>query len=124
MPLIRWLNSIIAGLGSPCPSRVVCTCNSPICRSLLESKHVFCVCFIKFIHASTSIALMVKDDDENACSMIRLLQKVLNLSETKLPPKSDIIFSGTLYSAKMILHVDVRLSYDRSSIFLMIGNLL
>ena len=59
-----------------------------------------------------------------ACSMFRLLQKVLNLSETKLPLESDIIFSGSPYSAKIILHINIWLSADRSSVFLMIGNLL
>ena len=41
-----------------------------------------------------------------------LLQKVLNLSEMKLPPESDIIFFGILYSAKITLHVYIRLSPD------------
>ena len=45
------------------------------------------------------------------------------LSETKLLPESDIISFGSPYSAKITLHVKIRLSADRS-VFLMIGNLL
>ena len=56
--------------------------------------------------------------------MFRLQQKVLNLSETKLPPESDIIFFGNLYSTKIILNVSMKLSADKSSVFLMTGNLL
>ena len=48
----------------------------------------------------------------------------LNLSEMKLPPQSDIIFFGMPYSAKMILHANIRLPADRSSVFMMIENLL
>ena len=40
MPLIGWLNSIVAGLGSPCPSRVIHICNRAMCGSLLELKHL------------------------------------------------------------------------------------
>ena len=54
----------------------------------------------------------------NAWSMFRLLQNVFNLSETKLPPKSDIIFFGKPYSAKIILHVIMRLSADESFILI------
>ena len=50
--------------------------------------------------------------------MFRLLQNVLNLSETKLPPESDIIFVGNPYSATIILHVSTKLSADKSSVFL------
>ena len=53
MPLIRWLNSIIAGIGSPCPSGVRDICNMAMCGSPLESKHFFNVHFTNFIHAST-----------------------------------------------------------------------
>ena len=56
--------------------------------------------------------------------MFRLVQNVLNLSEIKLPPESDIIFFGKMYSEKTILHVSIKLSADKSSIFLMTGNLL
>ena len=103
MPLIGWLHSSNAGLGNPCPSGIVHICNSAICRSLLESlKHFFSVHTINFIHASTYPLLCWQYDDKNACSMFRLLPKVLNLSKIILPPESDIIFLGTPYSAKMI----------------------
>ena len=46
--------------------------------------------------------------------MFRLLQKVLNLSEIKLPSDSDINFFGSPYSAKITLHVSIRLSVDKS----------
>ena len=51
-------------------------------------------------------------DDENACSMFRFLQKAMNLSETKLLPESTIIFFGSLYSAKITLHISIRLSAE------------
>ena len=56
--------------------------------------------------------------------MLRPLQKVLNLSEMKLPPEFAIIFLGTLYSAKIILYINIRLSADISLVFLMIRNFL
>ena len=55
--------------------------------------------------------------------MLRLLQKVLNLSEMKLLPESDIILFGTPYSVKMILQINIRLTADRSLVFLTIRNL-
>ena len=55
--------------------------------------------------------------------MFKLLQKVLNLSETKSPPESDIIFFGSLYSGKLILMLILGyLLIDL--VFLMIRNLL
>ena len=96
-----------AGLRSPCPSGVICICNKAMCGSTLESKDFFSVCFTKFIHASTCLLLWWWLDNENACSMFRLLQMVLNLSEMKLPPESDIIFFGIPYSAKIILPVNI-----------------
>ena len=52
------------------------------------------------------------------------LQILLNLSEIKLPPASDINFFGKPYSEKLILCVGIGLSAGRSSVFLMTGNLL
>ena len=124
MPLIGRLNSIVAGVGSPCPSGVVHFCNMAMCESLVESKCFFSVGFINFMQASTCPLLWWWYGDKNACSMFRLFQKVLNLSETKLLPESDIIFLGIPYSAKIILHVNIRLSADRSLVFLLIENLL
>ena len=37
-------------------------------------------------------------DDDTACSMFRFLQNLLNLSEIKLQPASDIILFGKYYS--------------------------
>ena len=37
---------------------------------------------------------------QKACSMFRLLQKVLNLSEMKLPPESDIILIDMIPNLK------------------------
>ena len=48
--------------------------------------------------------------------MLRLLQKLLNLSETKLLPVSDINLHGTLYSADITFTVVIRLSADNPSI--------
>ena len=53
--------------------------------------------------------------------MFRLLQNVLNLSEINLRPESDIIFFGNQNFANIILLVSIRLSADKSSIFLMTG---
>ena len=92
MPMIGWSNNIVAGMGSPGLSRVILICNRAICGSPLESKHFLSVHFTTFIHASTCQLLWWSYDDENACPVLRLLQKVLNLSEVKLPPESDIIF--------------------------------
>ena len=57
--------------------------------------------------------------------MFRFLQNLLNLPEIKLLPLSDIIFLGKpLLRKKTILHVSIRLTADRFSVFLMTGNLL
>ena len=85
-------------------------------------QNIFNVCFTNFIHASTCSLFWWWYDDENACSMFKLLQNVLNLTEMKLPPKSDIIFFHSMYSAKIILQVSIRLSADKSSVFFMTGN--
>ena len=82
------------------------------------------VTFTNFIHASTCPLLWWWYDDENVYSMFRLLQNILNLSEMKLLAESDVIFYGSPYSAKIILHVSSRLSADMPSVFLMMGNLL
>ena len=50
MPLIKWLNTIVAGLGSPGPSRVIHIRNGAVCWSPLESKHFFSVCFTNVLH--------------------------------------------------------------------------
>ena len=50
--------------------------------------------------------------------MLRLLQNILNFSDTKLPPASDITLLGIPYYAVTILNVDIRLSADKLSIFL------
>ena len=46
------------------------------------------------------------------------VQNCLNLSESKLPPASDIIFLGKPYSEKIILHASIKLFVERSSVFL------
>ena len=75
------------------------------------------------MHASTCQLLSWWYDDENTCCMFRLQQNILNLSEIKLPPNSNIISFGKPYSEKkMILHVSIKLSADTFSIFLMTGN--
>ena len=48
--------------------------------------------------------------------MFRLLQNVLNLSEIKLPPESDIVYViHHFLKKKMILHISIKLSADKSS---------
>ena len=44
-------------------------------------------------------------------------------SKMKLPPVSDI-FLGNLYPEMITLHVNIKLSADKISVFLMTGNLL
>ena len=53
--------------------------------------------------------------------MFRLSQNLVNLSETKLLPMSDIMFLDKPYSETIILHASIRLSADRSAVFLMTG---
>ena len=79
---------------------------------------------MNLMHASTCLLLWWWYDDDVACLMFQILKNYVNLSETKLPPVSDIIFLGKLYSKKIILHVSIKLSADRSSVFLTTGNLL
>ena len=63
-----------------------------------------------------SITLVMVYDDV-ACSMFRFLQNCLNLSETKLPSVSDIIFLSKTFSEKIMLHIGIKLCVDRSSVF-------
>ena len=49
------------------------------------------------------------------------LQNCLNLSETKILPAYDIFFLGKNYSEKIVLHINIKLSMDRSSVFLITG---
>ena len=51
--LIWWLNSTVAGLGSPFPCGVIYICIRAMCGSPLESKHFLSVHCTNFIHAST-----------------------------------------------------------------------
>ena len=117
MPLIGQLNNMVTGLGKPGPNGVICICKRAMCGSALESRHFFSVSFTNFIHASTCPLLWWWYNEKYACSMFRLLQNVLNLSEMKLPPESDIIFFGSPYSAKITLHDSIRSSADKSSVF-------
>ena len=122
MPQIGQLNNIVARPGSP--SRVIPICNRAICGSSLVSKHFLSVHFTNFIHASTCPLVWQGYNEENPCSIFRLLQKVLNLSEMKLSPESDIFFLGSPFSAKINLHIGIRLSVHKPSVFMMKGNLL
>ena len=51
-------------------------------------------------------------------STFSFLQNCLNLSETKYPPESDIIFLGKPYSENIILHASFKLPVDRYPAFL------
>ena len=124
MPLIEWLNNSFAGLCNPGPCRIDLICDKAICISDLISIHFVIVSFINLMHASTCPLLWWWYDNGTACSMFMPWQNLLNSSEIKLPPASGIIFFGKLYSEKIILYARIRLSADRSSIFLMTGNLL
>ena len=99
MLCIGWLNSSVAGPGSPGSSGVALICNKDTCISALVLIH-FIVCFMKFIHTSTCPLLWWLYDDYIACSMFIHLQNCLKLPEIKLPPTSDIIFFGKPYSEK------------------------
>ena len=85
IPLIGQLNRSIAGLGSPSPSGVDLICSKAICGSDLISRYLFSVHFISLIHASTCPLLWWWYDENNACSMFRLLQNVLSLCEKSDP---------------------------------------
>ena len=76
------------------------------------------------MHASTCPLLWWWDDDSVTCSMFRFFQNCLHLSETYLPPVSDIIFFVKLYSEKSNFHASIKFSVDLSSVFFMTGNLL
>ena len=73
---------------------------------------------MNFIHASICPFLWGWYDDDVACFMFIFLQNCLNLSEQKLPPASDIIFFSKPYSKKIILNSSIKLSADRSSVFI------
>ena len=63
-------------------------------------------------------------NDDTACSMLRLLQKLMNFSKTKkLLPASDINLHGIPYSANMIFTVMMRFSADNPSILICYDNL-
>ena len=62
------------------------------------------------MYASTCPLLWWWYNDDTALSMVRFLQNLLNVSETKLLPASDIIYLGKSYSEKIILHSSIRLS--------------
>ena len=53
--------------------------------------------------------------DDTACFMFRLLQNLLNLSEMKFIPASDINLHGMPYSANMTFAVVMRFSVDKPS---------
>ena len=59
--------------------------------------------------------------DVEAVSEMRLLQKLSNFSEMKLPPASDINLCSMSYLANMIFTVAIRLSADKPSILLLPG---
>ena len=65
-----------------------------------------------------------KCGDEVVWSMGCHCRNCVISSDAKSLPESNIILLGIPYSAKIALHVNIRLSADRSSVFLMIGNLL
>ena len=118
------LNSNVAGLGRPCPSGVVLICSNTMCTSLLVSEHFLIVCFMNFMQASTCPLPRLWYNDDTAYSMFRLLQKLLNFSETKLLPASDINLHSIPYSANTIFTVVMRFSADNPCILFITRNLL
>ena len=123
MPLIGWLNNSIAGISSPGPSGTDLT----VIRLYVHQIWYQCiliVLFINLIYTFTCPLLWWWYDDDTAWSMFMFLQNLLNLSEIKLPPAPDITFFGKAYSEEIVLHASIKLSADRSAIFLMTGNVL
>ena len=111
-----WWNSNLAGLGKPCPSGVVWICIRAIWMSPLESAHFFNVHLMNLMQASTYPLLWWWYADDTASLMLSLLQNLLNFSEIKLVPESDINLHGTPYSANMPFGVAIRISVDNPSI--------
>ena len=84
----------------PGPSGADLICNKGICMLDKVSMHDLIVCFVNMMHVSTCPLLWSWYDGDTVCSMFRFLQNLLNLSEIKLSPASDIIFLGKPYSEK------------------------
>ena len=80
----RWLNSIVAWLGIPCPSGVVQICNKAMWMSSPESAQFFNVCLMNMMQALTCPLLWWWYADDTACSMLSLLQNLLNFCENKI----------------------------------------
>ena len=80
-----------------------------MCISPPEFEHFFIVHLMNFMQASTCLLLWWWYDDDTACLMLRLLQKLLNFSETKLLPASDINLHGIPYVANTVITVVMRL---------------
>ena len=88
-----------------------------MCISPLESEHIYSAINKSYAGFYLSAALVVLQNDA-ASSMLRVLQKLLNFSETKLLPASDINLAG------MIFTVAMRFSADNPSIVFITRNLL
>ena len=97
MPLSGWLNNIVAGLGSPDPSRVIHICNRAMCGSPLESKHFFSVHF-KILY----VLLLVHYSDGGM--MMRMLVLCLGFCrKSRIYLKQNCHLSLTLFS--LVAHV-------------------
>ena len=98
--LVEWLNSSVAGLGSPGPSGVVLICNKVRCILHLVSLQFLIVCFMNLMHASLWPLFWWWYDNDDGHSMSSFMQNFSNLFDIKLQPASDIIFMGKTYSEK------------------------
>ena len=124
MPWTCLLNINVARLGKSWPNGIVHICSRAIFISLPKWVHFFKCVFYKFDTGfDLSVTLMVIS--QWYCLLyIDCLTELLDLSDTKLVPASDIIFWGIPYLANIILTVLIRLSTDNPSNLLMTGNLL
>ena len=118
------LNSNVNGPGNPGPMGMNCICNKVRYMLVLVSMNFFMVCFMNFMHTSAYLLLWSLYDNDSAWLMSRYLQHSLNIHEIKFVYVSDITLLGSLYSAKIIIHVFIRLSATNPSICLIHKNVL
>ena len=105
------------------PSSVIWICSNAMWMSPPESTHFYSA-LNEFDAGSDLSVTLVWYADDTVWSMLSLLQKLLNFSETKLVPVSDINLCSIPYSINMTFVVVVKLSVDNPSILFITGNLL
>ena len=74
MPWTCLLNIIVARLSKPWPNGIVCICSRAIFMSLAKLGHFLNVHFMNLVQASTCLLLWWWYANDNACSMLNVLQ--------------------------------------------------